>query len=80
MSCWGENLYGQVMPLEMLFEGAIVCFRGDVHCVADFICFSQLGDGSGSLWRTRPVAVSGLSSGISMIALGFVRLFVLLGC
>jgi hypothetical protein len=35
--------------------------------------FVQLGDGSMTL-RTTPVAVVGLSGGVAMVALGYVRL------
>ncbi len=35
----------------------------------------QLGDGSGTLQQSTPVAVAGLSSGVAMVALGGVRLF-----
>ncbi len=35
----------------------------------------QVGSGFLTLWRSTPVAVAGLSSGVAMVALGFVRLF-----
>ena len=42
---------------------------------ADFVCLVvQVGDGS-TTNRYTPVAVVGLSSGVAMIALGWVRLF-----
>ncbi len=75
MSCWGWNYYGQVMPLEMLFDGAAVCCGGEIYFMADLLFFLQLGDGSTTNQLT-PVAVSGLSSSIANIALGGVRLFV----
>ena len=46
------------------------------RCIARLTCFfvvAQLGDGSWSD-RLTPVAVVGLSSGVAMVALGYVRL------
>ena len=45
-----------------------------LYCAADlFFCFAQLGVDSTS-GRLTPVAVVGLSSGVAMVALGYVRL------
>jgi hypothetical protein len=74
-SCWGSNSAGQVMPLEMLFDGAALCCGGEIYFMADLLFFLQLGDGS-TTNRPTPVAVSGLSSGVAVIASGVVRLFV----
>ncbi len=54
-------------------RGVEVFVHGDV-CVADEVfCFCvQVGDGS-TTQRNTPVSVSGLGSGIAMIALGYVR-------
>ncbi len=44
-------------------------------CVAnEMLCFCvQVGDGSWTMQRNAPVPVSGLGSGVAMIALGDVR-------
>ena len=73
MSCWGRNNYGQVMLF--VFEGGCCVMReGRDVFVADevFCCRVQLGDGS-TTNRNTPVSVSGLGSGVAMIALGGVR-------
>ena len=48
--------------------------RGEMFFVADEVfCFRvQVGDGY-TTWRNTPVSVSGLGSGIAMIAFGWVR-------
>ena len=54
MKCWGYNNNGEVMPVFFLY----------------YICdFFQIGDGSNTN-RNAPVAVSGLSSGVIVLALG----------
>ena len=55
MKCWGYNANGEVMPS---FDFSY------------YICdFFQIGDGSYSN-RNAPVAVSGLGSGVIVLALG----------
>ena len=50
-------------------------FRGgeDASCLLTTYLLVQLGDGS-TTQRGTPVAVAGLSSGVAMVALGYVRL------
>ena len=59
-----------------VFEGGCCVMRGGVRhvFVADeMFCFRvQVGDGS-AINRNTPVSVSGLGSGVAMIALGWVR-------
>ena len=76
VSCWGLNDMGQVM-LVVVFEGAVArCGGGagrDVFVADEVFCFRvQVGDGSATD-RYTPVSVSGLGSGVAMIALGYVR-------
>ena len=77
MSCWGWNVYGQVMLVVLFLRGAVArCGGGagrDVFVADEVFCFRvQVGDGSG-ISRNGPVSVSGLGSGVAMIALGDVR-------
>ena len=77
MSCWGRNDYGQVMLVVLFLRGAVArCGGGagrDVFVADEVFCFRvQVGDGSLTN-RIRPVSVSGLGSGVAMIALGGVR-------
>ena len=77
MSCWGWNDYGQVMLVVLVLRGAVArCGGGagrDVFVADEVFCFRvQVGDGS-TTHRNAPVSVSGLGSGVAMIALGGVR-------
>ena len=77
MSCWGNNYNGQVMLVVLFLRGAVArCGGGagrDVFVADEVFCFRvQVGDGS-TTQRNTPVSVSGLGSGVAMIALGFVR-------
>jgi hypothetical protein len=66
--CWGNNAYGQVIA----FAGLRVQ-RGYVFVPT--MCFLQVGDGTAGTDRLTPVGVVGLGSGVTNVALGFVRLF-----
>ena len=76
VSCWGSNDIGQVMLVVLYLRGAVALFKGgwsNVFVADDVFCFRvQVGDGS-TTRRNTPVSVSGLGSGIAMIALGGVR-------
>ena len=77
MSCWGLNVHGQVMLVVLFLRGAVArCGGGagrDVFVADEVFCFRvQVGDGSWTQ-RNAPVSVSGLGSGVAMIALGGVR-------
>ena len=74
MSCWGRNDSGQVMLF--VFEGGCCVMREgrDVFVADEVFCFRvQLGDGTMFSHSRTPVSVSGLGSGVAMIALGGVR-------
>jgi hypothetical protein len=69
--CWGHNAYGQVMLFDALQQTVVCCgkiYFGLMTCI-----FAQLGD-STSTNRLTPTAVVGLSSGVVMISLAWVRL------
>ena len=71
MRCWGLNSNGQVMLLGFVFE-----MQGCACSLLDLISrceLPQLGDGS-TTNRFSPVEVAGLSSGVSSVSLGWVRL------
>ncbi len=71
MRCWGSNSFGQVMLLVFVFE-----MQGCACSLLDLISrceLPQLGDGSTNN-RATPVGVAGLSSGVSSVSLGGVRL------
>ncbi len=77
MSCWGDNYFGQVIRVVLFLRGAVArCGGGagrDVFVADEVFCFRvQVGDGSLTS-RYTPVSVSGLGSGVVMIALGHVR-------
>ena len=55
VKCWGNNVYGQVMP-SFVF----------LYCICDFF---QIGDGS-FINRNTPIAVLGLGSGVILLAIG----------
>ena len=73
----GYNYYGQVMLVVLYFEGDNCVMRGgwrNVFVADEVFCFRvQVGDGS-TTQRNTPVSVSGLGSGIAMIAFGGVRI------
>ncbi len=74
MRCWGWNDFGQVMLVATcLLEGCGVCLGGLsmflTPCVVE-----QLGDNS-NVTKLTPVNVSGLTSGVVSVALGYVRWF-----
>ena len=74
MSCWGWNGDGQGMLVGLFLRGAVArCGGGagrDVFVADEVFCFRvQVGDGSKTK-RYTPVYVSGLGSGVAMIALG----------
>jgi hypothetical protein len=78
VSCWGHNDHGQVMLVVLFLRGAVArCGGGagrDVFVADEVFCFRvQVGDGSSKTQRYTPVSVSGLGSGVAMIALGVVR-------
>ena len=52
-----------------------MCCGGDV-VIADVLFVVQVGDGT-TIQRNTPVGVVGLSSGVAMVSLGAVRLFVI---
>ena len=86
--CGVERRRGVVLGMERLWPSdaflSRCCLRFDlVLCcgawrtgyAADIVCLVvQVGDGS-TFDRYTPVAVVGLSSGVAMVALGYVRLF-----
>jgi hypothetical protein len=69
--CWGSNQFGQVMLCVFVFD-FMMCLQ-NVQLDLTPCDLSQLGDGSNSD-RYTPVGVVGLSSNVSSIALGRVRL------
>ena len=72
VSCWGWNGYGQVMLVVcFVFDGLMWVAEGDLF-LGDEVFFVQIGDGT-TTQRNTPVGVVGLSSGIVMVALGWVR-------
>ena len=78
MSCWGWNGDGQVIRVVLFLRGAVArCGGGagrDVFVADEVFCFRvQLGDGTMFSHSRTPVSVSGLGSGVAMIALGDVR-------
>ncbi len=64
-----------IWPSDAFFEGAVVRCGVD-YFVSDDIFVAQVGDGS-TTQRNTPVSVSGLSSGVLMLSLGMVSLFVI---
>ena len=75
MRCWGRNREGQVMLVAaFLLEGCGVCWVKLFFLLTPCV-FEQLGDGTSTTDRLTPVNVSGLTSGVVSVALGWVRLF-----
>ena len=54
-----------------VFDGLMCVAEGDVF-LSDEVSFVQIGDGT-TTQRNTPTGVVGLSSGIVMVALGYVR-------
>jgi hypothetical protein len=50
----------------------LMCVAGGDVFLGDELSFVQIGDGT-TTWRNTPTGVVGLSSGIVMVALGYVR-------
>ena len=75
MLCWGYNVYGQVMPFrDAVLRGLLLFAKGGGYVARLTLFVSlQVGDNS-TTQRNTPVAVVGLSSGVAMVALGYVRL------
>ena len=83
--CAVERRRGVMLGMELLRPSDACCFVFEGGCcvmrvgmngfVADEVfCFRvQVGDGSTTENRNTPVSVSGLGSGVAMIALGYVR-------
>ena len=57
----------------ILSRGLFCVVGGDIFCGQRSVIFVQVGDGS-TTQRNTPVGVSGLGSGVAMIALGGVSL------
>ena len=83
--CAVERRRGVMLGIQRLWPSDACCFvfEGDSCCVMwgrlnvfvadEVFCFRvQVGDGS-TTQRNTPVSVSGLGSGVAMIALGIVR-------
>ncbi len=67
-----------MMLVVLFFEGGCCAMRGwgvrHVFVADEVFCFRvQVGDGSRRWEQLTPVSVSGLGSGVAMIALGYVR-------
>ena len=71
MRCWGTNSNGQVMLLGFVVEMQ-GCACSLLYLISRYE-LPQLGDGSTNN-RATPVGVAGLSSGVSSVSLGGVRL------
>ena len=68
-----ERLWPSDACVFFVFDGLMCVAGGDVF-LGDELFFVQIGDGT-TTQRNTPVGVVGMSSGIAMVASGFVRLF-----
>ena len=66
-----EQLWPSDACVFFVFDGLMCVAEGDVF-LSDEVSFVQIGDGT-TTQRNTPVGVVGLSSGIVMVALGWVR-------
>ena len=66
-----ERLWPSDARICFVFDELMCVAEGDVF-LGDEVSFVQIGDGT-TTQRSTPVGVIGLSSGIVMVALGFVR-------
>ena len=66
-----ERLWPSDARICFVFDGRMCVAEGDVF-LSDEVSFVQIGDGT-TTQRYTPVGVVGLSSGIVIVALGWVR-------
>ncbi len=72
MRCWGLNGDGQVGLVAALLPAFVRRLFEEAHNLLTPCLFEQLGNGSIFASSSTPVNVSGLSSGVVSVALGYV--------